>query len=132
MSSLTKLASVLQQSPSLQRSLNTNQLLLFIDICCHLRQELDYTPSNSPHLPPLHLPSNIEHFLALAIFSDDNREVLDIISDAWKALGHFIWDTTDRVAPSSTLPLFLKYGPNLNLGQCCFSNRLLINMSYRI
>ena len=103
MSSLSRLASALLASPSLQQSFNTTQLLLFIGLCCHLRQELAYTPSNSPHLPPLHLPGNIQQFLALCLFSNNSAIEISLIEDAWKALNRIIWEAADRVASPSTL-----------------------------
>jgi len=115
MANLNKLIDALQASPAVQQALNTNQLLLFIDLCCHLRQELIYTPGSSPTIPPLRLPDNVQQFLALCLFSSKSSNYLVIIGDSWKALSRIIWATPDRAATPSTLDLFLKHGVELSL-----------------
>jgi hypothetical protein len=120
MAKLLKLAQAIQAFPSLH-VLDTDQLLLFIDICCHLRPEFDLLPTNDPDLPPLHLPTNIHTFLAKAILSSDAQEERDLIRDAWKALGRIIWQTGIREAAPSVLPLFLQYGSALKLCECLIS-----------
>ena len=115
MAALNKLIHALQAYPSVQCSLNTNQLFLFIDLCCHLRQELLYTPGSSLAIPPLRLPDNIRQFLVLCLFPSKTSNCLSIIDDCWKALSRIIWATHDRVAAPSMLDFFLKYGVELSL-----------------
>jgi len=79
MAALNKLIHALQAYPSVQCSLNTNQLFLFIDLCCHLRQELLYTPGSSLAIPPLRLPDNIRQFLVLCLFPSKTSNCLSII-----------------------------------------------------
>jgi hypothetical protein len=115
MAHLLGLAHALEAFPSLQESFNTNDILLFVDLCCHLRPELDLTPSNDRSLPPLHLPMNLQTFLALCVFSSDKKTAILTINEAWKALSRIIWESANRVSPPSALPLFLKYGPALGI-----------------
>jgi hypothetical protein len=117
MAELIKLVQAIQGFPSLH-VLDTNQLLLFINICCHLRPEFDLLPSNNPELPPLHLPTNIHTFLAKGILSSSTQDDLDLIGDAWQALSRIIWQTGFKEAAPSVLPLFLQHGPALKLCEC--------------
>jgi hypothetical protein len=122
MAHLLKLAHALEAFPSLQESFNANDILLFVDLCCHLRSELDLTPNNDRSLPPLHLPTNLQSFLALCVFSTDKKLAIQAINDAWKALSRIIWESANRVSPPSALPLFLKYGPELGICESSVHN----------
>ncbi|KIM22242.1 hypothetical protein M408DRAFT_28877 [Serendipita vermifera MAFF 305830] len=115
MPELTKIFEALQGSPALQTSFTTDQFFLFIDLCCHLRPELDLTSSYNRQLPPLRLPQNVCKFLALAVFSSDDQETISIINDAWRALSRVIWQTSERLAPASALDMFLLHGPALKI-----------------
>ena len=125
MVALSKLLKVLADFPALQASLTVEQLLRFIDICCHLRPELDLNPSNNRNTPPLHLPENVATFLCFCIFSVLNQTSRAHISLAWDALSSFIWTMPFRTAPTECIDLFLEHGPKLHLGKYFMLNFLI-------
>jgi hypothetical protein len=117
MADLVELVKVLTSFPVLQNWFSTTQMLLFIDLACHLRREIDLNPSNNPATPPLHLPKNVQHFLSLSVFGDSSIDAQTSIDQAWDALGSIIWKLPQRKAAPETLPLFLEHGPKQNIGQ---------------
>jgi hypothetical protein len=117
MADLAELVKVLTSFPVLQNRFSTTQMLLFIDLACHLRREIDLNPSNNPDTPPVHLPKNVQDFLSLSVFSDSSTHTQILIDQAWDALSTIIWKLPHRNAASETLPLFLEHGPKQNIGQ---------------
>jgi hypothetical protein len=73
MAHLAELVNVFQAFPRLQETVNTEKIFLFIDLCCHLRPELDLIPSYDPSLPPLMLPWHIQAFLAESVFQGGQK-----------------------------------------------------------
>jgi hypothetical protein len=87
MFTLDNLIHQLNAYPTLRRSLNISQFLIFFDLCRHLRPLLEvHDTSPAPTLPPLELKEEVYAFLSSCLSAE-----IDTIKVAWTALSNIIW-----------------------------------------
>lgn len=103
-------------------SMEMSQLILFIDICCHLRASLALQDHITPDDGPLSLPSNVILFLIKCLETCGPSQTHSTIKSAWEALGSFVWQLPERQVPPSVTKLFLRFGESLSIGELVLFN----------
>jgi hypothetical protein len=97
------------------------QLILFIDLCAHLRPLIDHGGQlANTNVPPLWLQQNVQIFLKDALSSLDRPMDIGIIQELWDRLSRLIWSLGHRPASKALLPLFLEYGTPQEIGRYAY------------
>lgn len=117
MFTITELLIRLQRRPALTEALNLGQLVLFIDICCHIRPHLELQHPHLETFSPAELPHNVLLFLVSCLSTVGQGVSLSTIKTAWECVGALIWELPKRHAPPEVVPLILKHGTPLKIGK---------------
>jgi len=108
MSDIAQLICALESTIDL---ISFQQLILFIDLCAHLRPLIDRGGRlANTNVPPLWLQQNVQTFLRDALSSLDKSVDISTVKGLWDRLSRLIWTLGHRPASKALLPLFLEYG----------------------
>ena len=82
---------ILQQDPTLLDIISFYDMVLFVDLACHLRERIRWNQSDDVTGPPINLPISVHNFLRDALKAEDHlvRSFM-VISEA-TCLGRHIW-----------------------------------------
>jgi hypothetical protein len=120
MSTLSQVAmAIFNLEEDIVESIGFDQFLLFVMLCSHLFNEIDYSRKLMESLlgPPAELPSNIAEFLAKSLSSEAYEVSVEVVNQLWDGLSEHIWSLGPQEASKDLIPLFLRHGTPLGVGK---------------
>ena len=109
---------ILQQDPTLLDIISFYDMVLFVNLACHLRERIRWNQSDDVTGPPINLPISVHNFLCDALEAEDH-----LVRSLWSSLRQLVWADTfgynshfPYERSPSLMPLFLKYGPAHGIG----------------
>jgi hypothetical protein len=112
----------LKEWPELPALFSFQEMLLFIDLCCLLRPQIETVRLVESDIPPVMIPLAVHEFLQTAISRSSERQISKRSIDyAWNALKRTVWQLPRRVngldCSEAHIKLLLMHGPALKIGE---------------
>ncbi|KAG9052736.1 hypothetical protein FS842_009330 [Serendipita sp. 407] len=99
------------------KDISFKQIILFADICSHLRPLLQRKGQLvNPDVPPLRLYSKVHHFLVDALSEHGSAVDFAMVDRLWTSLSRLVWKLGHKPASKSLLSVFLEHGIKHDIG----------------